>query len=142
MAEILQDKSKTRFSRLFQGFSFWTKRLCNECKQVKTWDADANDVPICEECSNKMDLREAKNKHPDSLSCPKCNTPMELGIITDAKNTVFHKCTKEDCHTMVIDQRKLKGITILKMDFYPVHLSPPDEEEKHVAKKSVEFSTN
>lgn len=121
----------TRFGRIIQNIknALWFKRLCQTCKLVKTGNADDNDIPICDDCYNKLLLLEAKTKYPDTLKCPKCSTEMELGIITDAKNTVFYKCTQKGCYTMVLDQRTLRGITILHLDCYPEHLGPPEDLE-------------
>ncbi|MEI6118369.1 MAG: hypothetical protein WCP92_03890 [bacterium] len=129
MEEYLQ--KTTRFGRIIQNIKnvLWFKRLCQECKTMKTGNADENGNPICDDCYHKLLLLEAKTQNPDILKCPKCSTEMELGIIIDAKNTVFHQCTKEGCHTMVLDQRTLRGITILHLDCYPEHLGPPEHLE-------------
>ncbi|MEI7563993.1 MAG: hypothetical protein WCJ39_10620 [bacterium] len=120
-------QNTTRFSRIIQTIknALWVKRLCQTCKLVKTRNTDANGVPICDDCCNNLLLKEAKRKNPDILKCPQCTSEMELGIIIDAKNTVFYRCTQEGCYSMVLDQRTLRSITILELDFYPEYLKLP-----------------
>lgn len=142
MTEFLPKEPKTKLGRFLQGLKneLWFKRLCQDCKTVKTSDTDDHDKPLCEKCANERALYKAMLQSPAVMKCPKCHEHMQLGIITDAKNAVFHKCTTEGCHTMVLDQRTLKGITILQLDWYPETLAPPEEEQSE--KKFVAFSTN